>query len=389
MRYKRGSKMKKLYAAGICFLAVFCFGITYHTLNAEAKENISQGRFGDVQNKGDLITGETNPPDMTNVTLAQTNITLYLVPSYSYGKSVYYDNVEFDVAVNSPVILDEDMDDIYFTCKSSNKNVRVSAELSNNNLHFSLYADKKCDTNLTISIADKKFELHISVKPVKISANSLLLPKGKTKKLKISGCKDVITWTSSNKKIATVSKTGVVKGKKYGNAVITAKIGSKYIGCAVSVTTQALKKVCERATFIGNNWKYSQAKRTKSGYYDCSSLVWRAYMERAGFNFGNSSYPGTSATESAWCRDNKRMIKGGYSYKKVKKMQINPGDLVFKSTNLGDPYRTTYHVEMFTGYLCLGYDSKGKANVTSLWASRDPGYSAAEGSLLARPLKYK
>lgn len=83
------------------------------------------------------------------------------------------------------------------------------------------------------------------------------------------------------------------------------------------------------------------------------------------------------------------MIKGGYSYKKVKKMQINPGDLVFKSTNLGDPYRTTYHVEMFTGYLCLGYDSKGKANVTSLWASRDPGYSAAEGSLLARPLKYK
>lgn len=311
-----------------------------------------------------------------------------MVPIYSYGKTVIYDgNVEFDIGVKSPVVLDEKMSGINLTCKSSNEKVGVGVSLSDNVLHFQVYGNKKCTTKLTISIAGKKFQVKVSLKPVKISANSLLLGKGGTKKLKISGCSKGIKWSSSNKRIATVSKNGVVKGKKIGNVVITAEIGGKPIGCAVSVTTNTLKRVCERATYMGTHWTYSQEKRTQYGFYDCSSLVWKAYMECAGFDFGDASYPGTSATEAAWCRDNHRMLKGGYTYKKVKKMQLNPGDLVFKSTNLSNPYNTTYHVEMFTGYACLGYDSKGKPNLVSLWAAREAGYGAADGSLLARPLR--
>ena len=68
-------------------------------------------------------------------------------------------------------------------------------------------------------------------------------------------------------------------------------------------------------------------------------------------------------------------------------MQLNPGDLIFKSSDLRNPYNTTYHVEMFTGYTCLGYDSQGKPVIAALWASRNSGYSVANGSLLARPLR--
>lgn len=384
---------KRLLLSALCFCVLCACGIILSGTNASAAGQTAVEYYGDLPDSGAETESAENEEstenalDMTNVTLQKTSVTGYLVPTYTYGKTVYYGSADFDIAVNSPAVLDESMPEIYLTCKSSSKYVRASASLSNNILHLKVYADKKRSAKLTVNIAGKNFKIKVSLKPVKISANSLLLPTGKTKKLKISGCSKGIKWSSSNKKIATVSKKGVVKGKKIGNVVITAKIGGKPIGCAVSVTTDALKRVCERATYIGNNWTYSQALRTRPGYYDCSALVWKAYSECAGFTFGNPNYPGTSATESAWCRDNGRMIKGGYTYKKARKMQLNPGDIVFKSTNLNDPYHTTYHVEMFTGYVCIGYDTKGKPIINSLWASRGSYYDVAEGSLLARPLK--
>ena len=325
--------------------------------------------------------------DMTDVTLQNTNLNAYLVPSYYNGDYVSYDNAQIDVKLNSKTVLNDDMYGIDLGYKVSSKNVGVYVTLSDNVLHLTLSGQKKCTVTVTVTIAEKEFKIKISLKPVKISTNSVLLEKGKTKQLKVRGWPGSMKWSSSNKNIASVSKSGVVKGKKIGNVVITAKIGDKQIGCAVSVTTSKLKKVCKRGTYIGTNWTYSQPKRTESGYYDCSSLVWKAYKECAGLDFGSTYYPGTTVTESAWCKANGRMIKGGYTYKKVKKMQINPGDIVFKSEDTKNPYGTTYHVEMFTGYACTGYDSKGKPEVTSLWAARGAGYGAVDGSLLGRPMK--
>ena len=369
--------MKNFLMSAVCF-CILCFGaVAFHgteVFGAFETEDFSEDESLDV------------PVDMAGVTLEKDSLNGYLVPVYGYGSSSY-ESMEFDIKVNSPVVLSEDMPGVDLGCKVSGKNVRAYASLSENVLHLKIYGEKKCTAKIKVTIAGKEFPITVSIRPVKISANSLLLEKGKTKKLKVSGCADPITWSSSDKKIATVSKSGVVKGKKIGTVVITAKIGNKKIGCAVSVTTKKLKKVCERATYIGTHWKYSQAKRTQKGYYDCSALVWKAYKECAGVTFGSDTYPGTTATESVWCRDHNRMIKGGYRQKKVNKMQLNPGDIVFKSNNLKNPYKTTYHVEMFTGYACMGYDSKGKPYVTPLWASRGAGYGAAEGSLLARPMK--
>lgn len=51
-----------------------------------------------------------------------------------------------------------------------------------------------------------------------------------------------IVWKSFDSKIASVSKNGVVKGKKIGNVLISAKLGDQYVGCVVSVTTAQIKK---------------------------------------------------------------------------------------------------------------------------------------------------
>ena len=55
-----------------------------------------------------------------------------------------------------------------------------------------------------------------------------------------------IKWKSSNKKIATVSKKGLVKAKKAGKVTITAKQGKKKAKCTIVVTAQ--KPTCLKST---------------------------------------------------------------------------------------------------------------------------------------------
>ena len=60
--------------------------------------------------------------------------------------------------------------------------------------------------------------------------------------LKVKGTSKKATWTSSNKRIATVTKKGGnVVTKKAGRVTITAKVGSKRVKCKVTVKKAAPK----------------------------------------------------------------------------------------------------------------------------------------------------
>lgn len=56
--------------------------------------------------------------------------------------------------------------------------------------------------------------------------------------LSVTGTKDEITWSSSNKKIAKVSKAGKVTPVSAGKATITAKAGETELKCEVTVTKE-------------------------------------------------------------------------------------------------------------------------------------------------------
>lgn len=75
----------------------------------------------------------------------------------------------------------------------------------------------------------------VSASAAKLNKKSVSLNVGKTYTLKATGTKGKITWTSSNKSVATVSSKGAVKAKKKGTAVITAKYGKKKLTCKVTV----------------------------------------------------------------------------------------------------------------------------------------------------------
>lgn len=73
----------------------------------------------------------------------------------------------------------------------------------------------------------------------RLNKSKLRLKSGTSYKLKVKGQKRKITWRSSKKKIASVSKKGKVTAKKAGTATITAKIGKKRLRCRVTVIKPA------------------------------------------------------------------------------------------------------------------------------------------------------
>ena len=71
---------------------------------------------------------------------------------------------------------------------------------------------------------------------VKLSKKTLVVTVGSKATLKVKGTTKKASWSTSNKKIATVTQKGVVTGLKAGTAKITAKIGTKKYTCAVTVS---------------------------------------------------------------------------------------------------------------------------------------------------------
>lgn len=75
-----------------------------------------------------------------------------------------------------------------------------------------------------------------------LSATEMYLVKGQQKTLKITGTSARTAWSSSNKKVATVSSGGKVKAISKGSCNITAKVGRSSYKCQVYVETPKLSR---------------------------------------------------------------------------------------------------------------------------------------------------
>lgn len=71
--------------------------------------------------------------------------------------------------------------------------------------------------------------------PITINKKSATIYPGKSYTLKLNISAKKAKWSSSNKKVATVSKTGKVTAKKKGTAVISAKFNGYTVKCKVTV----------------------------------------------------------------------------------------------------------------------------------------------------------
>lgn len=80
----------------------------------------------------------------------------------------------------------------------------------------------------------------------KLSAKKLIMKTGQTKKLKLKNVsgknQKKIKWSSNNKSIITVNKSGLIKAKKKGKGKIMAKYNNKTYTCNVTVKKRPATK---------------------------------------------------------------------------------------------------------------------------------------------------
>lgn len=88
----------------------------------------------------------------------------------------------------------------------------------------------------------------VQAAPVMTVENLYLMPGG-SQKLELIGTISKISWSSSKKSVATVSSKGVVKAKKAGEVVITAKAGANRYYCKVTVEAARKKIVYNNSVF--------------------------------------------------------------------------------------------------------------------------------------------
>ena len=117
--------------------------------------------------------------------------------------------------------------------------------------------------NQTIDVSGKVSEKMASTPS--LSAAKVTINVGKTKKLKVKNASCSVTWSSENKNIVSVSKNGVLKGKKAGKTSVVANVSGKKLVCKVTV----VKKITKNQAI-----KLAQKKfGTDLGYYCYDEIV--------------------------------------------------------------------------------------------------------------------
>ena len=110
-----------------------------------------------------------------------------------------------------------------------------------------------------------------------------MINKGSSYRLKIKGTKAKVKWSSNNKKVATVSSKGVVKGKSIGVAVITAKVKKKKYRCTITVRKKPTGKLGSKTNPI------SGYKKTTFNYYEEGKKRGKFTIELLSFACGDES----------------------------------------------------------------------------------------------------
>ncbi|MGN0153999.1 MAG: expansin EXLX1 family cellulose-binding protein [Lachnospiraceae bacterium] len=98
----------------------------------------------------------------------------------------------------------------------------------------------------------------------RLNKTKVTLTVGKSVTLKMKGTTKKPKWTTSNKKIATVSKVGKVKAKKAGKVTITAKIGKKKYCCQITVKNVSKNTTEETASEENKTTEEEKANEEKT-----------------------------------------------------------------------------------------------------------------------------
>ena len=151
--------------------------------------------------------------------------------------------------------------------KSSNKKVATVSSKGR-------VTGKKTGTaKITATVGKKKYTCTVTVKKKPaISKKTVTLRKGKSTTLKLNNATaKKVTWSSKNKKVAKVSRTGKVTGVKKGTTTIYAKYNGKKYSCKVTVKGDPKLSKAKLSLTAGKKAKLSLVDAVKSVSWSSSN----------------------------------------------------------------------------------------------------------------------
>lgn len=203
-------------------------------------------------------------------------------------------------------------------------------------------------STVTIQADGKTIRHTIYVTNPSLTTSYASLALGKTTKIKLSGVssQSQIRYRSKKKSVATVSKTGTVTARGCGNTDIIVTVDGNVFTFHISVASQRAINACKTGYNIMYRSKYSQARRMSNGFYDCSSLVFRAYGCDSALLGGTPSWAPTAASMASHLERTGKVI----AYRGISSSKLRPGDLLFfRAPYSNGRYKNIYHVSMYYG----------------------------------------
>lgn len=187
---------------------------------------------------------------VTAVHFGECKISATLRNGKKYTCKVYVEDPEFDkkkYILNKGETKELELNNTYqpVVWESSDKSVAKV------NSFGEVTAKKKGDATITAYIGEQVLECKVHVNEPEMSSKKMYILKGEKDYLDLKGTYEDVEWSSSNKKVATVSKWGVVKAIKVGKTTITAKVGDSKYTCKVFVEENKLKKTSMKVVVKG------------------------------------------------------------------------------------------------------------------------------------------
>ncbi len=139
-------------------------------------------------------------------------------------------------------------------------------------------------------------------KEMALSATDLELKAGETAKLKVTGTKKKVKWSSSDTNIAKVNKKGKVQAVADGAATITAKVGKTELTCSVNVWSQEF--VIDTSKIRNNQfciWYYGELDKEAQYYLNGEQLKGEIWIDEDDDNAQNINF-------------NERLTEGTYTF---------------------------------------------------------------------------
>ena len=157
--------------------------------------------------------------------------------------------------------------------------------------------------------------------------------------------KSRVTYNSSNTSIASVDNKGNINVVGGGRAEIQVNADGKELTYIVESASQRAIDACDKGYGIISTSRYSQENRMAEGFYDCSSLVFKAYGRNVGMLGGNSAGAPTAAGMAQHMANTGKVL----AWTAVSLEQLRPGDLIFYGQQNNGRYLGIYHVSMYYG----------------------------------------